>query len=71
MHEGKTTLFVALFNKRPTPKQVLDNETPILMLEEPAIPYQPWHGALSEWPMTMWPAFEAIKCAERQDWESS
>lgn len=44
----------------------LDNETPIVLLEEPEIPYQPWHAALSEWPVTMWPAFEAIKCAERQ-----
>jgi predicted DsbA family dithiol-disulfide isomerase len=53
-------------NKRPTPKSILDNETPILMLEEPNIPYQPWHAALTEWPVTMWPAFEAIKCAEQQ-----
>jgi predicted DsbA family dithiol-disulfide isomerase len=53
-------------NKRPTPKPILDNETPLLMLEEPDIPYQPWHAPLSEWPVTMWPAFEAVKCAERQ-----
>lgn len=53
-------------NKQPTPKPILDNETPTLMLEEPAIPYQPWHAPASEWPVTMWPAFEAIKCAERQ-----
>lgn len=57
-------------NRRPTPKPILDNETPILMLEEPEIPYQPWHAPLSEWPVTMWPAFEAIKCAERQSPET-
>lgn len=63
------SLALEYVNRRPTPKEVLDNETPILMLEEPDIPYQPWHGPLTEWPVTMWPAFEAIKCAERQDAE--
>ncbi len=56
-------------NRQPTPKPILDNETPILMLEEPDIPYQPWHRPASEWPVTMWPTFEAIKCAERQDYD--
>jgi predicted DsbA family dithiol-disulfide isomerase len=70
-YHGKITivykcLALEYVNKRATPKPILDNETPILMLEEPDIPYQPWHAALSEWPVTMWPAFEAIKCAERQ-----
>jgi predicted DsbA family dithiol-disulfide isomerase len=53
-------------NNQVTPKGVLDNETPVLMLDEADIPYQPWHQPLTEWPVTMWPAFEAIKCAERQ-----
>jgi predicted DsbA family dithiol-disulfide isomerase len=70
-YRGKVTisyksLALEYVNRRPTPKPILDNETPILMLEEPDIPYQPWHAPLSEWPVTMWPAFEAIKCAERQ-----
>ena len=60
------SLSLEYVNKRPTPKVVLDNETPLLMLEEPDIPYQPWGRPASEWPVTMWPAFEAIKCAERQ-----
>jgi predicted DsbA family dithiol-disulfide isomerase len=60
------SLALEYVNKQPTPKGILDNESPILMLEEPDIPYQPWHRPMSEWPMTMWPAFEAIKCAERQ-----
>src|SRR6266545_8045376 len=69
-HDRITIAFKSLaleyVNRRPTPKPILDNETPILLLEEPEIPYQPWHAPLSEWPVTMWPAFEAIKCAERQ-----
>ncbi len=63
------SLALEYVNKQSTPKPILDNETPILMLEEPEIPYQPWHRPDSEWPVTMWPAFEAIKCAERQDFD--
>ena len=63
------SLALEYVNRQPTPKPILDNETPILMLEEPGIPYQPWHRPTSEWPVTMWPAFEAIKCAERQHYD--
>lgn len=60
------SLALEYVNRRPTPKAILDIEAPLLMLEEPDIPYQPWDGPLSEWPVTMWPAFEAVKCAELQ-----
>lgn len=53
-------------NKEPTPKPLLERELPLLTREEPDIPYQPWQRPDSEWPVTMWPAFEAVKCAERQ-----
>lgn len=56
-------------NRQPTPKPVLDSECPLLMLAEPELPWEPWHAPLSEWPVTLWPAFEAVKCAERQDLE--
>jgi hypothetical protein len=41
------SLALEYVNRRPTPKPILDNEMPILMLEEPEIPYQPWHAPLS------------------------
>ena len=53
-------------NREATPKPVLELELPVLVQEEPGIPYQPWRRPESEWPVTMWPAFEAVKCAERQ-----
>jgi predicted DsbA family dithiol-disulfide isomerase len=62
-HESLALEYV---NGQPTPKPILDAETPILLLEEPDIPYQPWAAPVSEWPVTMWPAFEAVACAERQ-----
>ncbi|HTI14549.1 MAG TPA: DsbA family protein [Dictyobacter sp.] len=65
------SLALEYINKRPTPKFILDNETPLILLQEPAIPYQPWNASLTEWPVTMLPAFEAIKCAERQGAEQA
>lgn len=60
------SLALEYVNKEPTPKPVLERELPLLVQEEPDIPYQPWQRIESEWPVTMWPAFEAVKCAERQ-----
>ncbi|QBD74985.1 dithiol-disulfide isomerase [Ktedonosporobacter rubrisoli] len=60
------SLSLEYINKEPTPRRLLASEIPLLMLEEPDIPYQPWYRSESEWPVTMWPAFEAVKCAERQ-----
>ena len=61
------SLALEYVNRQPTPKRTLDSECPFLMLAEPDLPWEPWHAPLSEWPVTMWPAFEAVKCAERQD----
>lgn len=60
------SLALEYVNREPTPKPLLDQELPYLVREEPNIPYQPWRRPESEWPVTMWPAFEAVKCAERQ-----
>lgn len=61
------SLALEYVNRQPTPKKVLDSECPVLMLAEPELPWEPWHAPLSEWPVTILPAFEAVKCAERQD----
>jgi predicted DsbA family dithiol-disulfide isomerase len=60
------SLALEYVNQEPTPKATLDVELPILLLGEPEIPYAPWQAPASEWPVTFWPAFEAVKCAERQ-----
>lgn len=60
------SLALEYVNREPTPKSVLELELPVLVQEEPDILYQPWRRPESEWPVTMWPAFEAVKCAERQ-----
>jgi predicted DsbA family dithiol-disulfide isomerase len=63
------SLALEYVNREPTPKPVLEQELPLLVREAPGIPYQPWQRLESEWPVTMWPAFEAVKCAERQSLE--
>lgn len=63
---GHKSLALEYVNREPTPKPVLELELPVLVQEEPGIPYQPWRRPESEWPVTMWLAFEAVKCAERQ-----
>lgn len=60
------SLALEYVNREPTPKPTLDAELPVLLLDEPEIPYAPWQAPASEWPVTFWPAFEAVKCAERQ-----
>jgi predicted DsbA family dithiol-disulfide isomerase len=60
------SLSLEYVNREPTPKPLLESELPLLMREEPDIPYKPWQRPDSAWPVTIWPAFEAVKCAERQ-----
>ncbi|RIK35400.1 MAG: hypothetical protein DCC58_20555 [Chloroflexi bacterium] len=36
------------------------------MVEEPELPWRMWDQPDSHWPVTAWPAFEAVKCAEQQ-----
>ena len=63
------SLALEYVNRQPTPKPVLDVELPILTLSEPELPYQPWSAPESTWPVTVWPAFEAVACAEQQGLE--
>lgn len=60
------SLALEYVNRQPTPKPTLDSEIPILMLQQTDLPWQPWHAPLWQWPVTVWPAFEAVKCAEHQ-----
>lgn len=55
-------------DRKVTPKPILDAECPIIFREEPDLPHRAWHALDSAWPVTMWPAFEAVFCAERQGW---
>ena len=58
-------------NSRGTPKNTLDQELPYLLQVEPDIPARPWRRPEWEYPVTILPAFEALKCAEAQGDEAA
>lgn len=60
------SLALEYVNCEPMPKPLLERELPMLVREEPGIPYQRGPRPENEWSVTMWPAFEAVKCVERQ-----
>lgn len=60
------SLSLEYVNNRPTPRFWIGLELPLLMCEEPELPWQVWSRPEAEWPVTVLPAFEAVKCAERQ-----
>ena len=58
-------------DSRSTPKPMLDQEVRYLLQVEPDIPSRPWRRAEWEYPATVLPAFEALKCAEAQGDEAA
>jgi predicted DsbA family dithiol-disulfide isomerase len=64
-------LSLEVVNSRGTSKYTLDQELPYLLQVEPDIPARPWRRAEWEYPVTMLPAFEALKCAEAQGEEAA
>ena len=60
------SLSLEYVNNGPSPRRWLAMELPLLMCEEADIPWQMWSRPEFEWPVTVMPAFEAVKCAERQ-----
>jgi predicted DsbA family dithiol-disulfide isomerase len=60
------SLALEYVNREPTPKGMLEVELPLLLANEPGIPYAPWLAPDAEWPVSIWPAFEAVTCAGLQ-----
>jgi hypothetical protein len=60
-------------NRRGTPKDILDQEVELIQSIEPGLEIRRWAKRDWEWPVTILPAFEAVKCAEahgdEQVWE--
>jgi predicted DsbA family dithiol-disulfide isomerase len=59
-------LSLEYINKRGTPKPVLDVEIDLIRQIEPELPIQRWPRPDWQWPVTFWPAFEALACAQAQ-----
>ena len=60
------SLPIEVVNRRGTPKDILDQETALLQSIEPRLEIRAWARRDWEWPVTILPAFEAVKCAEAQ-----
>ncbi|NLF63696.1 MAG: dithiol-disulfide isomerase [Chloroflexi bacterium] len=57
-------------NARPVTKPLIEAERSLFAQIEPALPYTPWSAPEWLWPTTMWPAFEALACAQAQSPEA-
>lgn len=55
-----------LFNRRPTPKRILDAEIPVVGGLDPAAGWQMWQDEPFRWPVTTLPALEAVQAAKAQ-----
>jgi hypothetical protein len=51
-------------------RPLIDAERELFALIEPALPFHPWPRPAWDWPVTMWPAFEAVACAQAQNDEA-
>ena len=57
---------IEVVNRRGTPKDILDQEVDLIHAIEPRLELRRWSAREWEWPVTILPAFEAVKCAEAQ-----
>jgi predicted DsbA family dithiol-disulfide isomerase len=60
------SLSLEYINRRGTPKRILDLEMGFMKNIQPDLPIKPWSRPDWQWPVTMWPAFEALNCAQAQ-----
>jgi predicted DsbA family dithiol-disulfide isomerase len=49
-----------------TPPPMFEAEKQLFAQIEPTLPWRPWTRPAWEWPVTLWPAFEALACAQAQ-----
>ncbi len=60
------TLSLEVKNRKSTPKNIVDVEIALMAQQEPKLPIGPWKAAEWQYPVTILPAFEALKCAMLQ-----
>jgi predicted DsbA family dithiol-disulfide isomerase len=60
-----------VFNRRPTPKRILDAEIPVAGALDPDAGWQPWQDEAHRWPVTTLPALEAVQAAKEQGLDAS
>jgi hypothetical protein len=58
-------------NRQSYAKPLRDAEMELFARIEPALPFHPWARSDWEWPVTFWPAFESLACAQAQGSEAA
>ena len=58
------TFPLELFNRSPTPKELVDAEVTVIAGRFPGLGWQLWHGPLHAYPATLLPAMEAVQAAK-------
>jgi predicted DsbA family dithiol-disulfide isomerase len=53
-------------NRAPASRRTFDGEKILFAKIAPELPWHDWPRAGWDWPSTMWPAFEALACAQAQ-----
>ncbi|MER6527317.1 DsbA family protein [Streptomyces sp. NPDC001508] len=53
-----------LFNRQPTPKDILDSEIVMIAAHRPELGWRLWSGRESHYPVTTLPALEAVQAAK-------
>ena len=65
-------LSLEYINRQGTPKPVLDVEIDLMRERiEPSLPIRRWPRPEWQWPVTFWPAFEALACAQAQSHDAA
>lgn len=58
-------------NRQPYPKPLYRAEYSLFQRIEPELPWKLWDKPDWEWPITYWPAYEALNCAQAQSSEAA
>ena len=63
------SLALEIKNRKSTPKTIVDVEISLMAEQQPDLPIGPWRAPEWQYPVTILPAFEAVKCASLQGGE--
>jgi predicted DsbA family dithiol-disulfide isomerase len=65
------SLSLEYINRQGAPKPLLGVELDLIRTIEPRLPIQRWPRPDWQWPVTFWPAFEALACAQAQSHDAA
>ena len=64
-------LSLEYINQVGNSRSTFDAERELFARIDPGLPMKPWRRPAWDWPVTLWPAFEALACAQAQSSEAA